>query len=431
MVPEPRSVGSSPDDMGAKPVSVRTESPRNASSTKPSIPLARATQGRMFYGVAAGVADYAALDPTLVRTSFALLSLAGGLGVVLYLGLALVLPERSPATPVPIARRTGLRPVISVMLITAGLMFGARRAGFWFGDALVGPIAIAAFGALVLWMRGDPARPRADVAANPLETLLQGRVSFTRVAAGAFLIFVAAATFLAANSRYYGGLDIVRALLLPVIATIAGLLLIFGPWLYRLTSQLTLERRERIRSEERSALAAHLHDSVLQTLALIQRADDPHRMSHLARTQERELRAWLFGKTGSLAGETLVGALEGLAGRCESRYPVNVEVVAVGDAEADDRLEAMIAATGEALSNAASHSGATSVSVYAEAEPTLVTIYVRDEGSGFDLARVPADRRGIRDSIEARMRRIGGTAVVQTAPGEGTEVILTMPRTQR
>ncbi|HWC14104.1 MAG TPA: PspC domain-containing protein [Actinomycetota bacterium] len=400
------------------------------STTKPRS-LARPTKGRLLYGVAAGVADYAAIDATLVRTSFALLSLAGGLGIVVYLGLALLLPERDEAVPSVTPRRTGLRPVISVMLITAGLMLAARQAGYWFGDALVGPVAIAAFGALVLWMRGEPGRVRADVAANPIETLLQGRVSATRVAAGAFLVFVAAATFLAANSNYYGGFDIVRALLLPVLATIAGLLLIFGPWLYRLASQLTHERRERIRSEERSALAAHLHDSVLQTLALIQRTDDSHRMSHLARTQERELRAWLFGKAGPLPDETLVGTLEALAGRCESRYPVGVDVVVVGDVPLDDRIEAVIAATREALNNAAAHSEAAGVSLYAEAEVSQVTIYVRDQGRGFDLLQVPADRRGIRDSIEGRMRRAGGTAVVQTAPGEGTEVILTLPRTTR
>ncbi|MEA2516370.1 MAG: hypothetical protein QOG16_208, partial [Actinomycetota bacterium] len=258
------------------------------------------------------------------------------------------------------------------------------------------------------------------------------RISPSRVIGGGFLILIAAITFLASTTNPYNvGFDFIRLLLLPMVATAAGLLLIFGPWLYRLATQVTLERRERIRSEERSALAAHLHDSVLQTLALIQRSDNAHRMAHLARTQERELRAWLFGKTGSLVDESLSGALEALAGRCESRYAVSVDVVVVGDVDLDDHLAALIAACGEAISNAASHSGSETVSVYAEVEDELVTIYVRDEGRGFQLASVPTDRRGIRDSIEARLKRAGGTAIVQSAPGEGTEIILTLPRIAR
>lgn len=393
--------------------------------------LARTPEGRLFYGVAKGIADHFALDPTLVRASFGLMALAGGLGVVLYLGLALVLPERPRGAPVPVARRRGMRSLVSVMLITAGMMLAARQAGFWFGDALVGPIAIGTIGAIVLWVRGDSARLDANVSSNPFQTLLQGRVSVARVAGGALLIVIAGITFLAANTDPFGvGFDIIRLLVFPVIATVAGLLLIFGPWLYRLASQLTFERRERIRSEERSALAAHLHDSVLQTLALIQRTDDPQRMTHLARTQERELRSWLFGKTGSLVDESLVGALEALAGRCESRYAVSVDVVTVGDVPLDDRVEALVAACGEAITNAAAHSGSTFVSVYAEAEDHSVTVYVRDEGRGFDLQNVPADRCGIRESIQARLGRSGGSAVVQSAPGKGTEIILSLPRTR-
>lgn len=385
----------------------------------------------MFYGVAKGVADRFALDPTLVRTSFGLLSLAGGLGIVLYLGLALVMPERPAGVSAPRARRRGMRTVASVMLITAGLMLGARQAGFWLGDALVIPVAIGTIGAIVLWIRGDSARLDSNDVSHPFQALLQGRISGSRVLGGAFLIVVAAVAFLAANSNpYYAGFDFIRLLLLPIIATVAGLLLIFGPWLYRLASQVTLERRERIRSEERSALAAHLHDSVLQTLALIQRADDPQRMTHLARTQERELRAWLFGRTGSLVDESLSGALEALAGRSESRFAVNVDVVTVGDVVLDERVEALVAACGEAISNAAAHSGSSSVSVYAEAEAETITIYVRDEGSGFDPSVVPDDRRGIRESIEGRLRRAGGSAIVQSAPGDGTEVILSLPRSR-
>jgi signal transduction histidine kinase len=207
-----------------------------------------------------------------------------------------------------------------------------------------------------------------------------------------------------------------------------GLAIVIGPWIYRLAGDLTAERAERVRTQERADMAAHLHDSVLQTLALMQRTDSATRMASLARVQERELRAWLYGKTGSLESETLAGALDALAGRCESLHDVKVDVVTVGDAELDERLSGLGAACGEALNNAARHSGASLISLYAEVEPSLVTVYVRDQGTGFDPTTVPADRRGIRDSIEGRVRRFGGTAIVHSAPGEGTEVMLTLPR---
>lgn len=389
--------------------------------------LSRAREGRIFYGVARGVADFSLVDPTLVRIAFGVLSLAGGLGVVLYLGLALVLPEAAPSEAGTRERRTGLRAGASVALITAGLMVAARSAGFWFGDAVVLPIAIAAVGASVLWIRGDSGLPGDETATNPVATLMQGRVSPLRIMSGAVLVFIGAGAFLAANSSFGGPLQVIRMLVLPVLATGTGLALIFGPWLYRLASQLTDERRERIRSEERTTLATHLHDSVLQTLALMQRTDDPQRMNHLARTQERELRAWLFGKVAPSAGETLSDLLQGLAARYESHYPVIIDVVSVGDTELDERIKELAAACGEAINNAAKHSETPAISVYAEVEPDVITVYVRDEGVGFATASVGPDRRGISDSIEGRMRRAGGTALIQSDPGQGTEVILSLP----
>lgn len=405
----------------------RPAPPAPRAGSHPTSPrLSRATDGILLYGVARGLADFARLDATLVRIALAVLSLAGGLGVVLYLGLALVLPEAVPSERTQ--RRTGFRAGASVALITAGLMLAARSAGFWFGDALVVPIAIAALGAAVLWIRGDAAVATGSDASNPLEVLMQGRVSPLRVLVGAVLIFLGAGTFLAANASFGGSFQVIRMLVLPIGATVAGLVLIFGPWLYRLASQLTDERRERIRSEERTTLATHLHDSVLQTLALIQRTDDPQRMNHLARTQERELRAWLFGKVAPSAGETLSDLLQGAAAKCESRYPAIVDVVSVGDTELDERVTELAAACGEAIINAAKHSQSPAISVYAEVEPDVITVYVRDEGIGFSPAVVGADRRGISESIEGRMRRAGGSAAIQSEPGQGTEVILTLPR---
>jgi signal transduction histidine kinase len=177
-------------------------------------------------------------------------------------------------------------------------------------------------------------------------------------------------------------------------------------------------------------MAAHLHDSVLQTLALIQRSRSAPDMAALARIQERDLRAWLYGRTRTSPNgqELLSAAIDGVAGRIERMHRVAVEVVVVGDAPIDDPLRAVVDAAGEAMNNAAKHSGASVVSVYVEIGPEAVNLYVRDEGSGFDSARLPPDRRGIADSIVRRMERHGGLASVASGVSEGTEVHLRMPR---
>lgn len=175
-------------------------------------------------------------------------------------------------------------------------------------------------------------------------------------------------------------------------------------------------------------MAAHLHDSVLQTLALIQRSKAEREMVSLARTQERELRAWLYGRAPELAGARLRDAIDSMAGRIERQHQVSVEAVVVGDAEMDERFRGLVNACAEAVANAAVHSGSTAISVYVEVEKDLVTAFVRDQGSGFDPAVVPADRRGIADSIVGRMERHGGTATVHSEPGAGTEIVLKLPR---
>ena len=190
---------------------------------------------------------------------------------------------------------------------------------------------------------------------------------------------------------------------------------------------LSDERRERIRSEERAELAAHLHDSVLQTLALIQRTDQAREMVALARNQERELRAWLGGRE-PLAGDTVAGAIEKAAASVEMQFKVPVEVVTVGDMPLDDRLQAIVEACREATVNAAKHSGADQVSIYVEVEPEAVTAFVRDKGAGFDPEAVAPDRRGIAESIRGRMQRSGGSASIVTEPDGGTEVQLSIPR---
>jgi signal transduction histidine kinase len=208
----------------------------------------------------------------------------------------------------------------------------------------------------------------------------------------------------------------------PVIVTVAGLLLALGPLVLRLARQAAEERRERIRSEEREDVAAHLHDSVLQTLAMIQRTGSHQDVVTLARRQERELRAWLYGKETTAGVGTVRSAVERMAARLEDLHRIPVEVVVVGDAGADEPVGALVQAIGEAINNAGLHSHAPTISVYVEVEPDSITAFVRDEGKGFDIASVPEDRRGIADSIVGRMGRHGGKVDITSEAGVGTEV---------
>jgi signal transduction histidine kinase len=205
---------------------------------------------------------------------------------------------------------------------------------------------------------------------------------------------------------------------------VAGLALMVGPWLFRLTGDLSEERAARVRSQERADIAAHLHDSVLQTLALIQKhAGDDRTVATLARAQERDLRSWLYGDEPP-PDASVASALKLAAAEVEDAHGVPVELVVVGDTPASDRTRALVRAAREAMVNAARHSGAGRVDVYAECGPGTTEVFVRDRGRGFDEAAVPGDRLGVRNSIVGRMQRHGGTATVHSAPGEGTEVRL-------
>jgi signal transduction histidine kinase len=225
--------------------------------------------------------------------------------------------------------------------------------------------------------------------------------------------------------------------LLAVLAALVGIGVLTVPFWLRLVSDLGEERRARIRTEERAEIAAHLHDSVLQTLALIQKqAEAPREVLRLARGQERQLRGWLYGPSGygrpadgeSSGAESLSEAISRACGEVEDTFAIQVQQVVVGDCPLDEKLVGLIYAAREAVVNAAKHAGVSEVSVYAEIEPEVVTIFVRDRGKGFDPKAVPADRHGLADSIRGRMERNGGELRLRTAPGEGTEVQLQMPR---
>jgi signal transduction histidine kinase len=393
-----------------------------------SAAIVRSRTNRVLLGVAGGLGERLGVDPVLVRVAFAVLATAGGAGVVLYL-LAWafsVEPGTQGVGRWPV-RRPRARQALALGMVVLGTLLLLRELGLWFGDQLVWPIALAAAGSAVIWARGDDRdRARWLPPGNPIAALFTGRVGLIRILVGGLL--VASGLGLGfANT----GADLAAAgdVLLGVAVTLIGLGLIFGPWATRLANQLAEERRGRIRSEARAEMAAHLHDSVLHTLALIQRADASPEVVGLARRQERELRAWLYRAPVPPEGR-LRPAVEAIASRVEQRHDVPVDVVVVGDAPLDDAGRALVDACQEAAFNAARHSGAPLVSVYVEVEPDELTGFVRDEGKGFDPDQVPEDRRGIADSIRGRIRRHGGTVTILSAPGEGTEVQLRLPRGQ-
>ena len=380
--------------------------------------------------MAGGLGERLGVDPLLIRVAFVVLAIAGGSGVVLYLlAWALSIEPDSDAARARPVRPPSARLAFAVGLIVLGTMLLLREVGLWFGDQIVWPVALAAAGSAVIWARSDD-RDRARWAilpGNPVEALFTGRVGLARVVVGGLLVASGLALGFANT-----GPDLAAAVdaLAGVAVTVVGLGLIFGPWAARLIHQLAEERRGRIRSEARAEMAAHLHDSVLHTLALIQRVDASPEVAALARRQERELRAWLYRAPVPPEGR-LRPAVEAIATRVEQRHNVPVDVVVVGDAPLDEAGRALVEACQEAALNAAKHSGAPLVSVYVEVEPDQLTGFVRDEGKGFDPDEVPTDRRGIADSIRGRIRRHGGTVTILSAPGEGTEVQLRLPRREQ
>jgi signal transduction histidine kinase/phage shock protein PspC (stress-responsive transcriptional regulator) len=276
---------------------------------------------------------------------------------------------------------------------------------------------------VVVYAAGYLASGRPEsVPTQPVEVTQSHNIGFILISLG----LAAAGTDFFVNN--IGSVFSLQTMWLAVLATIVVLTVLVGPWLLRLLNEVNEERRDRIRSEERADISAHLHDSVLNTLALIQRSEANPEVITLARRQERELRAWMQGRLVD-ENQQLDAAIDALVSRVEGQYNVSVDAVVVGGAIAmDERVNAFVAAVQEATVNAARHSGVKNVSVYVEVEEDRLTGFVRDQGCGFDRQSISSDRRGIVDSIEGRMRRVGGHAAIHTSVDGGTEVELSLPR---
>jgi signal transduction histidine kinase len=409
-------------DMGA----TQTAAPRRE-------PLRRDHAHRLVGGVCAGIGRHLGIDPLIVRIVFVAAATAGGVGILLY-GLAWVLVPIDDGVPEGTAAawarrlprgRGAIEVAVGVGLVTLAFLLTMRALGIWFSDVIVWPVVLLAAGAGLLWrqsLRPTPVESPEQPPPAPEEERRERTEVLSRNGVGATLVIAAGIVFLSATHALTAARDVILAVL--VVAIVLGI--IFAPWAIRLVRSLAAEREERIRSQARAEMGAHLHDSVLQTLALVQkRADDPRAVAALARTQERELRAWLAGREGD--HDRLAAALEAVAGEVERAHGVPVEIVVVGDRALDGRGEALVAAAREAMVNAAKFGGGSPVDVYAEASDDGLQVFVRDRGPGFDPDAVSEDRRGVRESIVGRMARHGGQAAIHSAPGAGTEVELTIP----
>jgi len=381
----------------------------------PSLGVQRRLEGRLVAGLAAGIAHRSGIPVTFVRAAFLVLTLNLGLGAVLYLAGWAATADQVADGDEP-AREIGLQQQLGVGVAFVGVLLLLRSVGIWPGDGVFWPAAAIVFGIAVLVSQRD-----IDSRAAIMRLFDPGDGSArVRTVIGAVLLIL--------------GLGVIgrRAVpelgtaILAMIVTGLGLVFVFGPWVWRLMQDLGRERRERIRQEERAEMAAHLHDSVLQTLALIQRSDDPRRVVTLARSQERELRKWLFETAPE--HETLLSGLQAIAGRVEEDFNIRVEVVVVGDVPLSSDVAALLAAAGEAAANAAKHSGADKISIYGELSEGSIDVWITDQGVGFDTESISTDRKGISESIVGRMRRNGGKAEVISEPGEGTEVHLQLGR---
>jgi signal transduction histidine kinase len=307
--------------------------------------------------------------------------------------------------------------LLGIGLLLAGAILTARLLGVDVPLGTLIPAAAILGGAAIAWMQLDETR-RAGIVDKAKANQAGGWV---RLAAGLALV-VAGVLVMVSGS---GSWEQTWLALLASVAVLGGVAVVLLPWGLKFWRDLEAERAGRVRATERAEIAAHLHDSVLQTLALIQRrAGSEHDVVRLARAQERELRSWLYRDEGKDVGN-LSERINAVAAEVEDALGQAVEVVNVGDTAMTERHEALVQASREAMLNAARHGGG-SVSVYVEASEHEVEVFVKDRGAGFDLHKVPEDRLGVRESIIGRMKRHGGTAVINSGP-EGTEVRLGLP----
>ncbi|WP_079053911.1 PspC domain-containing protein [Streptomyces graminilatus] len=415
---------------------------------RPPRKLYRSSDGRWLGGVARGLAGHLGLPVIWLRLMFVFLFMSDGLGALLYaafwffvpLGVGGVEVQRPPSLVSTetspdgrrrlVARKPDKGQIVALLLMVVVAMSFVGSVNLGGGaKAYLFPLVLVAAGVALVWRQADNARR-----ARWMEVGRRRRtLTLVRAAAGVLLVTAGVSgVFVLQGSAAHLG-----SVLQAALAVLVGIALLAGPYLVRMTQDLSEERLMRIRAQERAEVAAHVHDSVLHTLTLIQRnAESANEVRRLARAQERELRNWLYNPEGTGKEEadepgTLAEAVRRSAAEVEDKHGVPIEVVVVGDCPLDDRTGAQMQAAREAMVNAAKYGGeGGAVQVYAEVEGRTVFVSIRDRGPGFDLDSIPVDRMGVRESIIGRMERNGGTARLRAVPSGGTEVELEMERAE-
>lgn len=361
---------------------------------------------RVVAGVASGAALHLGIDVKWVRLFFVAASFAGGFGALLYAAMWMFVPLSDTGEPVT---RKRLSPV-NLGLVALG-----------FAGALLALQVSSGAGATVVFVLGV----LIVGAVIALQAYDRGTGTLANVAAltlGAVLI-IAGVLAVALLGESAG----VAGVVISVLVTVVGVGVLVVPLIVKLANSLVAEREAKAVANQRAEIASRLHDSVLQTLALIQKeSEDPEAVARLARSQERELRAWLFDDT-TPNHTTVFAALQKAAGEVEDTYGVVIQPVTVGeDVAFDERTEAVVLAAREAMVNAAKHAGVDSVDVYAEHLASELTVFVRDRGKGFDMDSIPVDRHGVRDSIIGRVEKVGGRVSVESSQSNGSEIELAL-----
>jgi signal transduction histidine kinase/phage shock protein PspC (stress-responsive transcriptional regulator) len=418
-----------------------SDSDHAATDDKPR--ATRVVEGAWLGGVCTGLARHLGWPLLAVRIAFVALATFQFLGVIAYGALWLLLPPESTVKSPGLesAGRAGMRDpsrpkrridwgmLLALIALGVGLLLVMQNTGMGISSQLFWPVAFACAGAALVWRQADTEqqkrwREEAGGKAWLAPFVARGGwPALVRVIVGLGLVGAAFGIVIAQQGQIANLPEVMAMTMLAL----AGLAIVLAPWLHRSRSALNQARAEKVRADARADMAAHLHDSVLQTLAMIQRqADDPRAVQQLARRQERELRNWLYGD--ELHEATLKAALTAAAAEVEDERGVPVELVMVGDCDTSEEIQALVRAAREAMVNAAKHSGAEKIDVYAEVDEEFVEVFVRDRGHGFDVDAVADDRMGVKGSIIDRMARHGGSATIRSGPSDGTEVRLEIKR---
>lgn len=407
----------------------------------PTPDLFRVSDGKLVAGVCTGLAAHLGVRLTVVRLFFALANVVAGLGFISYAALWVfttrvgTAAEACNPTSVASCRARGLdpglvnRPVRGVDRLLVALTVVVFLAGAATRPQVAVSALLLAGGVLLVWRTFGPnalaGRPGQDGPASRVP----GGLQWASLVGGLLLLVVGIGVTVFGISLDDGSADgtggVIVPALIAAVAIIAGLIVVLIPLWLRLWSMANATARERAAEEERARIAARIHDSVLQTLTLIQKKSGEPEIAQLARSQERQLRQWLFAPGESVRTETLFGALRVACGEVEDTFGVQIRPVIVGeDRDTDDASVALLLAGREAMVNAAKHSGCREVNVYLEvSEAGTLELFVRDRGPGFSVEDIPADRQGVRSSIMDRMRRVGGSVEIDSGQF-GTEVIL-------